>query len=165
MRTVATNELSGIELEWAFGETTLNRQYVHELDDSLLFLVGLDECRSDSARRYEATREHSICAILIERLKLSITFETAGFRVAGFSDPRPYGDEPRVLSGVSTSLPEAVARAVCSYSGERFIIPADVADLHRRRMLADKADQDDFDPGPTHSELVEMGVFDGASFR
>jgi|GEM_PF-6150356 len=165
MRTVATNELSGIELEWVYGEVTLGRQYVHELDESVLFLVDLEDARKTSPQRCEITQDHGFCARAIERHRLSVCCENDGFLIEGFADPRPRGEEPRKLSGFSKSLPEAVFRAICSYGGDSFDIPRNVASLHDKRVAADIAFWEEMEDGPTMDELRAMGVFDGVEFQ
>lgn len=138
MREVKVSDLSGVELEWAFGMVMCNRQYVHELDESLLYLVDLEEVRRTNVKKCEATQNPVVAEILIERGLLNVSYEDSVFRITGIADLRPYGDNPRSLSGFGVNLPEAVARAICSYHGDKFDIPSDVARLHDRRIEADK---------------------------
>ncbi len=138
MREVNVSELTGIELEWAFGEATGHAQCVHELDESLLYLVYLDESRKTQALPCEPTKDHGMAAILIERGRLNVSYKDSNFHVTGTADFRSHGDNPRNLSGTGENLCEAVARAVCSYCGDKFEIPKDVSRLHKRRIKADK---------------------------
>src|SRR5690606_14264097 len=116
-------------------------------------------------QRCEITQDHGFCARAIERHQLSVCHDSGGFRVEGCADPRPCGDEPRKLSGFGKKLPEAVFRAICSYGGDSFDIPRNVASLHDRRIAADIAFWEEMEDGPTMAELRAMGVFDGVEFQ